>query len=70
MEDQRGSVRVKSKSHIPQTMFLSAVAQPERKHKFDGRIGFFRCAEEAVTLCKSKNRKAGFKYMNDVPVFA
>ena len=69
-EDQRGSVRVKSKSHIPQTMFLSAVAQPEKKHKFDGRIGIFRCAEEAVTLRKSKNRDAGIKYMKDVPVTA
>ena len=69
-EDQRGSVRVKSKSHIPQTMFLSAVAQPEPKHKFDGRIGIFRCAEEAVTLRKSKNRDAGIKYMKDVPVTA
>ena len=68
--DQRGSVRVKSKSHIPQTMFLSAVAQPDRKHKFDGRIGIFRCAEEAVTLRKSKNRDAGIKYMKDVPVTA
>ena len=41
-EDQRGSVRVKSKSHIPQTMFLSTVAQPQPKRKFDGRIGIFR----------------------------
>ena len=64
-EDQRGSVRVKSKSHIPQTMFLSAVAQPEPKHKFDGRIGIFRCAEEAVTLRKSKNREGGESVSRD-----
>ena len=69
-EDQRGSVRVKSKSHIPQTMFLSAVAQPHPKRKFDGRIRIFRSAEEAVTLRKSKNRDAGIKCMKDVPVTA
>jgi transposase len=69
-EDQRGSTRVKSKSHIPQTMFLSAVAQPEPKHKFDGRIGIFRCAEKAFTQRKSKYRDKGVEYMKDVPVTA
>ena len=48
-------------------MFLSAVTQPEPKRKFDGSIG---CAEEAVSLRKSKERKVGIKYIKDVLVIA
>ena len=32
--ESNGRVRVKYKTHIPQTMFLAAVAQPNKKHKF------------------------------------
>jgi len=57
--ESNGRVRVKSKTHIPQTMFLAAVAQPDKKHKFDGRIGMYRCAKPVPAKRKSRNRPAG-----------
>ena len=54
-----GRVREKSKTHIPQTMFLAAVAQPNKKQKFDGRVGICRCAKPVAAKRKSKNRPAG-----------
>jgi transposase len=57
--ESNGRVRVKSKTHIPQTMFLAAVAQPDKKNKFNGRIGIYRCAKPVPAKRKSRNRPAG-----------
>ena len=35
--DQLGGVRVELESRIPETMFLSALTQPEPKHKSKNR---------------------------------
>ena len=54
----RVGVRAKSKTHIPQTIFLAAVAQPDKKNKFDGRAGIFRCARPIPAQHTSKSHPA------------
>jgi len=65
-----GRVRVKSKTHVPQTMFLAAVAQPDAAHNFDGRIGIYRCAKPVAAKRSSKNRDKGTIEMKDYALTA
>ncbi len=53
------------KSHIPKVMFLSAVARPRPRHKFDGKIGIWRVAVTHTAQKKSKYHNAGDKYQKD-----
>ena len=58
------------KSHIPKVMFLSAIGRPNAAHKFDGRLGIWRCSVPDVTKRKSKNRPAGVPIERDVVITA
>ena len=49
----------KARRHIPSMMYLSAVAKPNRKKKFDGKVGLWALATKTKTKRRSKNRAAG-----------
>jgi len=65
-----GRTPIPSKSHIPKVMFLSAISRPSTAHKFDGRLGCWRCSVPDVTKRKSKNRPAGVPIERDVVITA
>jgi hypothetical protein len=49
---------------------LSAIRRLNAVHKFDGRVGIWRCSVPDVTKRKSKNRPAGAPIERDVHVTA
>ena len=51
-------------------MFLSAIGRPNSAHKFDGRLGIWRCSVPDVTKRRSKNRPAGVPIERDVVITA
>ena len=65
-----GRTPIQSKSHIPKVMFMCAISRPNRAHKFDGRLGMWRCSVPGVTKRKSKNRAACVPIDVDVNVDA
>lgn len=54
-----------SKSNVPHTMFLTAVALPRSRYKFNGRVGIWRVAKEQVAIRSSKHHQAGDVYSVD-----
>jgi hypothetical protein len=56
---------VKSKSHIPKVMMLSAIAKPKPRAGFNGLIGIWRVAQKHTAKRRSKNHQKGAKYDKD-----
>ncbi|ACO68268.1 hypothetical protein MICPUN_65029 [Micromonas commoda] len=48
-----------ARRHVPSMMYLSAVANPNKKKKFDAKVGLWPFATLTKTKRKSKNRDAG-----------
>lgn len=53
------------KSHVPQVMFIAAVARPRPRFGFDGRVGLWRVAVPYVAQRSSKSIMQG-KSMNEI----
>jgi transposase len=58
---------INSRHHIPSMMYLNAVAKPNKKQKFDGKLGIFPFATMTKTKRKSKNRAAGVDELEIIP---
>ena len=48
-----------SKTQIPKLMYFGAIAPPNPKHKFDGKLGLWRVSETKTAKRNSKYHKAG-----------
>jgi hypothetical protein len=57
--------RVRHKSHIEKMMFLTAVARPQPKHNFSGKVAIQRVCTFKRALKTSKNHQRGEKYKAD-----
>ena len=57
-----------SRTHPTKVMVLSALARPNQKHGFDGKLGIWRYYELVETKRRSKNREAGRLMKKDVSV--
>lgn len=59
------SDKVQHKSHIPKIMFLTALARPDDRHRFNGKICIQRICKEKVALRRSVHHERGDVYMED-----
>jgi len=59
------TTEVQHKSHVPKVLVLSAIAKPNLRHKFDGKVGFWRITETVVAKRRSKNYEKGDTYEKD-----
>ena len=57
--------RVQHKSHIPKIMFLTALARPQREHRFNGKIGIWRVEEERICQRSNRYHQRGDIYTQD-----
>jgi hypothetical protein len=57
---------LESKRYIDKVMMLSAIAEPNVTHGFDGKICFARVSETVEAKRNSKNRKKGDIYEKDI----
>ena len=55
-----------ARRHVPSMMYLSAVAKPNKKNKFDGKVGLWPFATKTKTKRKSKNRDAGLDELEPI----
>jgi len=64
------TVEVQHKSHIPKVMVLSAIAKPNIKHKFNGKVGVWRVCEVVEAKRSSKHHQKGDLYKKDTTMDA